>query len=114
MCHVLPLYCQMVIENVLFFPTALAVSGGPDSVALCVLTARWKTGSQNAAACERTKLIDGLLAVVVDHGLRAESTEEANLVRNRIVDMGGYINRYSWFYCLVVFIQVSSVHEILG
>jgi tRNA(Ile)-lysidine synthase len=46
----------------------LAVSGGPDSTALMVLAARW-------AKARRRK--PELIAVTVDHGLRAESAREA-------------------------------------
>ncbi|KAL1554366.1 tRNA(Ile)-lysidine synthetase [Salvia divinorum] len=67
---------------------AIAVSGGPDSIALCVLTLDWKSGNSNAANNGRSKTIDGLLAIVVDHGLRTESAEEADLVRGRVLDMG--------------------------
>ncbi|KAI3443806.1 hypothetical protein Pfo_000471 [Paulownia fortunei] len=67
---------------------AMAVSGGPDSIALCVLTAGWKSDDFDAATKGRSKLIDGLLAIVVDHGLRTESADEANLVYNRVLDMG--------------------------
>ncbi|XP_016506151.1 uncharacterized protein LOC107823950 isoform X1 [Nicotiana tabacum] len=65
----------------------LGVSGGPDSMALCVLTAAWKTNSLGIAA-QKNEFIDGLLAVVVDHGLRAESKDEANLVHRRVTSMG--------------------------
>ncbi|XP_016455154.1 uncharacterized protein LOC107779273 isoform X2 [Nicotiana tabacum] len=65
----------------------LGVSGGPDSMALCVLTAAWKTNSLGIAA-QKNEFIDGLLAVVVDHGLRAESKDEANLVHHRVTSMG--------------------------
>ncbi|KAG5564712.1 hypothetical protein RHGRI_000791 [Rhododendron griersonianum] len=67
---------------------ALGVSGGPDSIALCVLAANWKTNSTNAARHQDSGFIDGLLAIVVDHGLRAESKEEANIVSRRVLDMG--------------------------
>ncbi|RAL45534.1 hypothetical protein DM860_016026 [Cuscuta australis] len=69
---------------------ALGVSGGPDSMALCVLAASWKTNNQGNGLItnEKTQYIDGLLAIVVDHGLRAESKGEANLVQGRVTDMG--------------------------
>ncbi|KAH9800713.1 tRNA(Ile)-2-lysyl-cytidine synthase [Citrus sinensis] len=66
---------------------ALGVSGGPDSMALCVLTAGWKTGGFNQNG-EAGEFIDGLLAITVDHGLREESKEEANIVSHRVSDMG--------------------------
>ncbi len=50
----------------------LAVSGGPDSTALMVLAARWR------AALKRGPR---LLAVTVDHALRAESAREARAVK---------------------------------
>ncbi|XP_051131395.1 uncharacterized protein LOC127251649 isoform X6 [Andrographis paniculata] len=67
---------------------AMAVSGGPDSIALCILTAGWKFDYFDAETKGSSKSNDGLLAIVVDHRLRAESAEEANLVHNRITDMG--------------------------
>src|SRR5262249_44298101 len=50
----------------------LAVSGGPDSLALMLLIARW-----------RRTLVRGprLLAVTVDHGLRSEAAREARKVK---------------------------------
>ncbi|GKV06607.1 hypothetical protein SLEP1_g18480 [Rubroshorea leprosula] len=66
---------------------ALGVSGGPDSMALCVLAANWKTEGLNAVR-KKDEYIDGLLAIIVDHGLRAESRDEAILVRNRVSEMG--------------------------
>ncbi len=51
------------------FPVlVLAVSGGPDSTALMVLAARWRNSLRKKPA---------LIAVTVDHGLRAESKREA-------------------------------------
>ncbi len=48
---------------------AVAVSGGPDSLALCLLAARW------AGALGGT-----VLGLIVDHGLRPGSAEEARTV----------------------------------
>jgi tRNA(Ile)-lysidine synthase len=50
----------------------LAVSGGPDSTALLMLAARW---------VKRLKRPPRLIAVTVDHGLRAESAREATTVK---------------------------------
>lgn len=49
----------------------LAVSGGPDSTALMMLAARWR---------DALKVKPKLIAVTVDHGLRAASTAEATSV----------------------------------
>jgi len=49
----------------------LAVSGGPDSMALMVLAARWRAALKSGPK---------LLAVTVDHGLRADSAGEARAV----------------------------------
>jgi tRNA(Ile)-lysidine synthase len=54
------------------FPTlVLAVSGGPDSTALLYLASRWRAGLMTGPA---------LIAVTVDHGLRAQSADEAKAV----------------------------------
>jgi tRNA(Ile)-lysidine synthase len=50
----------------------LAVSGGPDSVALLWLAARWRRALKRGPR---------LVAVTVDHGLRAESAGEAREVK---------------------------------
>jgi tRNA(Ile)-lysidine synthase len=50
----------------------LAVSGGPDSTALLVLAARW---------AKRRKRAPKLVAVTVDHGLRAQARREAAAVK---------------------------------
>ncbi|MQL91738.1 hypothetical protein Taro_024343, partial [Colocasia esculenta] len=60
---------------------ALGVSGGPDSMALCVLTAGWKSSGLMGKS-EGSGFVDGLLGIVVDHRLRPESTDEANLIYN--------------------------------
>jgi tRNA(Ile)-lysidine synthase len=57
----------------------LAVSGGPDSTALAVLAARW-----------RAELPRGpkLVAVTVDHSLRANSAQEARSVKRLARELG--------------------------
>jgi tRNA(Ile)-lysidine synthase len=50
----------------------LAVSGGPDSVALLWLAARWRRGLNRGPR---------LIAVTVDHGLRDEAAREARNVK---------------------------------
>jgi tRNA(Ile)-lysidine synthase len=50
----------------------LAVSGGPDSIALMWLAARWRRGLRRGPR---------LIAVTVDHGLRAEAAREARDVK---------------------------------
>jgi tRNA(Ile)-lysidine synthase len=50
----------------------LAVSGGPDSVALMWLVARWRAAQRSGPR---------LMAVTVDHGLRAEAAREARAVK---------------------------------
>ncbi|XP_027358151.1 uncharacterized protein LOC113867208 isoform X2 [Abrus precatorius] len=67
---------------------ALGVSGGPDSMALCMLTAGWKTACADVVSTESGGFIDGLLAIIVDHGLRAESKGEAGVVSHRVSEMG--------------------------
>jgi tRNA(Ile)-lysidine synthase len=57
----------------------LAVSGGPDSTALLVLAARWT---------KRLKRAPRLLAVTIDHGLRAEAVREAAAVKRLAKSFG--------------------------
>ncbi|XVE54263.1 hypothetical protein DITRI_Ditri03aG0066700 [Diplodiscus trichospermus] len=66
---------------------ALGVSGGPDSMGLCVLAANWKTEGLCGSG-DHGKCIDGLLGIIVDHGLRPESKDEASLVGHRVSEMG--------------------------
>ncbi|KAF8671751.1 hypothetical protein HU200_049872 [Digitaria exilis] len=71
---------------------AVGVSGGPDSMALCVLATAWKKAAGKKAAAEEgsvsSAFVNGLLGIVVDHGLRSESSDEARLVRDRVRNMG--------------------------
>lgn len=57
----------------------LAVSGGPDSVALMLLAARW---------CGALNKPPKLIAVTVDHGLRKESRTEARVVKKLAASLG--------------------------
>ena len=58
---------------------ALAVSGGPDSLALMLLVARWRDARRNSPA---------LSVLTVDHGLRPGSREEAELVGRTASGLG--------------------------
>lgn len=57
----------------------LAVSGGPDSTALMVLAARWRKALRKGPE---------LIAVTVDHGLRAEAKREARDVAKLAKQLG--------------------------
>ncbi|WP_456777005.1 tRNA lysidine(34) synthetase TilS [Bradyrhizobium sp. USDA 4369] len=57
----------------------LAVSGGPDSMALMWLAARWRATRAGGPR---------LLAVTVDHGLRPESPREAQMVKRLARQLG--------------------------
>lgn len=64
-------------------------------MALCVLAAAWKKAVEGGSGRKSEEdgsvapgFVDGLLGVVVDHGLRLESAEEAQLVRDRVHGMG--------------------------
>lgn len=56
---------------------AVAVSGGPDSMAMALLSARWSAARGGS-----------VLALVVDHGLRPASGEEAALTLRRLAELG--------------------------
>lgn len=73
----------------------MGVSGGPDSMALCLLVANWKTHGLNAASRVKSDFVDGLLGIIVDHGLRAESKDEAEIVQSRVLKMGIKYSPYS-------------------
>ena len=57
----------------------LAVSGGPDSTALLVLAARWRKARKRGPK---------LIAITIDHGLRAEARREALAVKRLARSLG--------------------------
>ncbi len=57
----------------------LAISGGPDSTALLLLAARWRRAMRKGPK---------LLAVTIDHGLRAQSAAEARQVKHLAAQLG--------------------------
>src|SRR4029079_11047681 len=57
----------------------LAISGGPDSTALLLLAARWRKSLKRGPE---------LIAVTVDHGLRAEARREAAAVKRLARSLG--------------------------
>ena len=65
----------------------LAVSGGPDSTALLVLAARWRAALRAGPE---------LLAVTVDHGLRASSAREARAVKRVAARLGVRHRTLKW------------------
>ncbi|KAL9224042.1 hypothetical protein vseg_000116 [Gypsophila vaccaria] len=66
---------------------AMGVSGGADSMALCGLMAHWKTCSSDVAF-DSSGFISGLLAIIIDHGIRSESKEESETVSRWVSEMG--------------------------
>lgn len=55
---------------------AVAVSGGADSMALCLLAAHWAAGRNGS-----------VVALIVDHGIRAESADEARATAARLAGL---------------------------
>jgi tRNA(Ile)-lysidine synthase len=63
-----------------FDALVLAVSGGPDSLALLYLVAEW--------VARRGAIVDDVSVVTVDHGLRAQSPAEARFVATHAAALG--------------------------
>ncbi|MCQ9154340.1 tRNA lysidine(34) synthetase TilS [Acidomonas methanolica] len=55
------------------YPVAVAVSGGADSLCLALLVSKWRSGG---------------LALIVDHGLRAEASDEAAVTARLVRSFG--------------------------
>jgi tRNA(Ile)-lysidine synthase len=81
--HALPITAQEAQELLAplarFSRLALAVSGGPDSVALMHLAARWRAGLARGPR---------LSVLTVDHGIRPESRAEAEFVARLAAELG--------------------------
>lgn len=73
-------------ERLLIGPLALAVSGGPDSMALLHLVAAW-VAEPGTALRQRMGPVP-LIILTVDHQLRAQSTEEAAWVKGEAARLG--------------------------
>ncbi|MFD0986513.1 tRNA lysidine(34) synthetase TilS [Methyloligella solikamskensis] len=72
--------CEPIFARLSDYPRlAIAVSGGPDSLALLSLLHRWKDAQAHGPE---------ITALTVDHGLRAESADEAALVARIAGKMG--------------------------
>lgn len=65
----------------------LAVSGGPDSLALLILARRWR---------ERTDWQGRLFGATVDHGLRPEARDEADMVAAACARIGVPHRTLTW------------------
>ncbi|XP_024979228.1 uncharacterized protein LOC112516426 isoform X2 [Cynara cardunculus var. scolymus] len=52
------------------------------------IVADWKSCGLNVASNGNNDMVDGLLAIIVDHGLRSESKDEAEMVQRRVLDIG--------------------------
>ncbi|KAG0572708.1 hypothetical protein KC19_VG119200 [Ceratodon purpureus] len=62
---------------------AIAVSGGPDSMALCLLAKQWWQGFRDSGVYAEKPT-----GIVVDHGLRPESAAEALQVQRWVSNLG--------------------------
>lgn len=67
---------------------AVALSGGPDSVALLALLNELRRSRLASVGVDRTMEIH---ALTIDHGFRKESSEEANEVKRIASDLGRWL-----------------------
>lgn len=81
-------------ERLLIGPLALAVSGGPDSMALLHLVATW-VAEPGTAHRQRMGLVP-LVVLTVDHRLRSESSEEAAWVKAEAAALGLRHETLTW------------------
>jgi tRNA(Ile)-lysidine synthase len=73
-------------ERLLIGPLALAVSGGPDSMALMHLVAAW--AAEPGVAARQSMGPAPLIVLTVDHRLRREAAEEAAWVQREAARLG--------------------------
>lgn len=92
---------HLFINLLLFSLEAVGVSGGPDSMALCALSAGWKSDG-SVKKNDVSGFVDGLLGIVVDHRLRPESSDEAKLVQDRVHKMCKKSNCVVRCICVVI------------
>ena len=92
----------VLIEGFAPFPSplriAVAVSGGPDSMALAFYAERWLQMRNDGSA---------LLVLIVDHALRPESAAEASSTRKALAKIGIEAEILSWQHPPVI----SRLHE---
>jgi tRNA(Ile)-lysidine synthase len=76
-----------IFDELLAGPLALAVSGGPDSMALLHLVARWSKAISKS---------DEILVLTVDHGLRNDAAREAEFVKAQARELGLAHRTMTW------------------
>ncbi|MER2519760.1 MAG: tRNA lysidine(34) synthetase TilS [Bdellovibrionales bacterium] len=94
-------------------PWGLAVSGGPDSMALAFCAQRWFKAHEEPEGWPSAQMLtqalrlfmpfqpepaaaSGAVAFIVDHGLRSNSSAEAATVRDRLVKLGLRVEILRW------------------
>ena len=76
------------ISDVMRYGAAVAVSGGPDSIALCLLLRRWIDAECAKAGISAADARRPILGITVDHAMRGESAAEAVRVKKMLQQIG--------------------------
>jgi tRNA(Ile)-lysidine synthase TilS/MesJ len=88
---------------------AIAVSGGPDSMALCLLAKHWwQQWRESGIFSEK------VTGIVVDHGLRPESGAEALQVQHWVQNLGEQPTVLHSFFSLVLALLFQTFVTYLG